>query len=367
MKKFEYVDALRGWAVLMVMFAHTVTKKPNLLPEFKALIAKGAYGVQLFFIMSAFTLYHSYQSRATREQFSTGNFFLRRIFRIAPLYWLAIIYYLWQDGFGPRRWLGDASFVTMENILSNITFTNGFNPEWINSIVPGGWSIGIEFIFYACMPFIFSRVTNLYRAFNFFVFTLFFRILLLTPLSSIHPFVNDVFWKEFLYFSFPSQFPVFALGVVLYFVVIRGQGFRNVSPVALLLLAGLSVGELLTGGGVLMPNHIMVSISFFVAVTALSRRPVRLLVNPVITYVGQLSYSMYIVHFAVLHLMAQMGLDRIIRDGGILNHMARFIMLLSLTVMVSIPIYRTLELPFMRLGQRIIKWRESGLFSAFFR
>ena len=347
MKKFEYVDALRGWAVLMVMFAHTVTKKPNLLPEFKALIAKGAYGVQLFFIMSAFTLYHSYQSRATREQFSTGNFFLRRIFRIAPLYWLAIIYYLWQDGFGPRRWLGDASFVTMENILSNITFTNGFNPGWINSIVPGGGAIGIGFVFYSCLAFIFFW--------------------LLTPLSSIHPFVNDVFWKEFLYFSFPSQFPVFALGVVLYFVVIRGQGFRNVSPVALLLLAGLSVGELLTGGGVLMPNHIMVSISFFVAVTALSRRPVRLLVNPVITYVGQLSYSMYIVHFAVLHLMAQMGLDRIIRDGGILNHMARFIMLLSLTVMVSIPIYRTLELPFMRLGQRIIKWRESGLFSAFFR
>jgi peptidoglycan/LPS O-acetylase OafA/YrhL len=367
MKKFEYVDALRGWAVLMVMFAHTITKKPNLLPEFKELIAKGAYGVQLFFVMSAFTLYHSYHSRATREQFSTSNFFLRRIFRIAPLYWLAISYYLWQDGFGPRRWLGDARFVSTENILSNFTFTNGFNPEWINSIVPGGWSIGIEFIFYACMPFIFSRVSNLRKAFNFFLFALVFRILVINLLSSFHPFVNDVFWNEFLYFSFPSQFPVFALGVVLYYVVIRGQGFRDISPVALLSLAGLSVGELLIGGGRLMPNHIMVSMSFVVAVIALSRRPVRFLVNPVITYVGQLSYSMYIVHFAVLHMMAMMGLDRIVRDGGILNHMARFIMLLSLTVMVSIPIYRTLELPFMKLGQRFIRWRESSPLSTSLR
>jgi peptidoglycan/LPS O-acetylase OafA/YrhL len=367
MKKFEYVDALRGWAVLMVMFAHTITKKPNLIPELKELIAKGAYGVQLFFIMSAFTLYHSYHSRATREHFSTSNFFLRRIFRIAPLYWLAIIYYLWQDGFGPRRWLGDARFVSTENILSNFTFTNGFNPEWINSIVPGGWSIGIEFIFYACMPFIFSRVSNLRKAFNFFLFALVFRILVINLLSSFHPFVNDVFWNEFLYFSFPSQFPVFALGVVLYYVVIRGQGFRDISPVALLSLAGLSVGELLIGGGRLMPNHIMVSMSFVVAVIALSRRPVRFLVNPVITYVGQLSYSMYIVHFAVLHMMAMMGLDRIVRDGGILNHMARFIMLLSLTVMVSIPIYRTLELPFMKLGQRFIRWRESSPLSTSLR
>lgn len=367
MKKFEYVDALRGWAVLMVMFAHTVTKKPNLLPELKALIAKGAYGVQLFFIMSAFTLYHSYHSRASREHFSTSNFFLRRIFRIAPLYWLAIIYYLWQDGFGPRRWLGDARFVTIENILSNVTFTNGFNPEWINSIVPGGWSIGIEFIFYACMPFIFLRVTNLRKAFNLFFFALVFRIVSINSLSTIHPFVNDVFWNEFLYFSFPSQFPVFALGVVLYYIVIRGQGIREVSPLALLSVAGLSAGELLIGGGLLMPNHLLVSMSFVVAVVALSRRPVKLLVNPVITYVGQLSYSMYIVHFAVLHMMAQMGLDRIVRDGGILNHMARFIMLLSLTVMVSIPIFRLLELPFMRLGQRFIKWRESGPFSASLR
>ena len=367
MKKFEYVDALRGWAVLMVMFAHTITKKPNLIPELKELIAKGAYGVQLFFIMSAFTLYHSYHSRATREHFSTSNFFLRRIFRIAPLYWLAIIYYLWQDGFGPRRWLGDARFVSTENILSNFTFTNGFNPEWINSIVPGGWSIGIEFIFYACMPFIFSRVSNLRKAFNFFLFALVFRILVINLLSSFHPFVNDVFWNEFLYFSFPSQFPVFALGVVLYYVVIRGQGFRDISPVALLSLAGLLVGELLIGGGRLMPNHIMVSMSFVVAVIALSRRPVRFLVNPVITYVGQLSYSMYIVHFAVLHMMAMMGLDRIVRDGGILNHMARFIMLLSLTVMVSIPIYRTLELPLMKLGQRFIRWRESSPLSTSLR
>jgi peptidoglycan/LPS O-acetylase OafA/YrhL len=116
-----------------------------------------------------------------------------------------------------------------------------------------------------------------------------------------------------------------------------------------------------------MPHHIMVSMSFVVAVVALSRRPVKLLVNPVITYVGQLSYSMYIVHFAVLHLMSGMGLDRIIKDGGMLNHMARFIMLLSLTVMVSIPIYRLLELPFMRLGQRFIKWRESGPFTASLR
>lgn len=107
-------------------------------------ISQGTNGVQLFYIASAFTLFLSFKSRVTNETFPVRNFFIRRFFRIAPMYYLGICYYLFQNGFGARWQLGDEKHITIMNIISNITFLHGLNPYWIYSLVPGGWSIGIE-------------------------------------------------------------------------------------------------------------------------------------------------------------------------------------------------------------------------------
>jgi peptidoglycan/LPS O-acetylase OafA/YrhL len=76
--------------------------------------------------MSAFTLALSLHSRAGEP---LRNFFIRRFFRIAPLYYTALAYYLWQDGLGPRYWLGEAPRVTVANIISTVLFVNGVGPS----------------------------------------------------------------------------------------------------------------------------------------------------------------------------------------------------------------------------------------------
>ena len=50
----------------------------------------GQRGVQLFYMISAFTLYLSLDGRRT-EQHPWTNYFLRRFFRIAPLFYLVIV------------------------------------------------------------------------------------------------------------------------------------------------------------------------------------------------------------------------------------------------------------------------------------
>jgi peptidoglycan/LPS O-acetylase OafA/YrhL len=50
--------------------------------------AYGARGVQLFYMVSAFTLLS-----VSRQPFNARSFFIRRFFRIAPAFYIAMIAY----------------------------------------------------------------------------------------------------------------------------------------------------------------------------------------------------------------------------------------------------------------------------------
>src|SRR5258706_2273013 len=177
--KLRFVDALRGFAILGVLVIHCGQIGTNQFPELiQAVIINGAIGVQLFFVASAFTIFLTYGNRYDKEINPRTNFFIRRFFRIAPMYYFGIIYFLWQDGFGARYWLGDASTISTWNVLSNILFVHSINPYWITSVVPGGWSIAVEVSFYCLVPFLFLRIRNLNQAFVLFLFTIVLRMAL---------------------------------------------------------------------------------------------------------------------------------------------------------------------------------------------
>ena len=97
----RYIDALRGLAIIGVVISHCSLYGSNILyPSFfSSILANGARGVQLFYIASAFTLFLSLHNRYNKEEKAFKNFFIRRFFRIAPLYYIGVCYYLWQDGF----------------------------------------------------------------------------------------------------------------------------------------------------------------------------------------------------------------------------------------------------------------------------
>jgi len=77
MKKLEFIDALRGLAILGVILVHTGysigLSGDKLLND---IVGSGAKGVQLFFIASAFTLFRSYKNRSVIEHHTIVNFFI---------------------------------------------------------------------------------------------------------------------------------------------------------------------------------------------------------------------------------------------------------------------------------------------------
>src|SRR5579872_2080742 len=154
-KRYAYIDALRGYAILLVITVHSSQYISDLPSAIRTLADQGARGVQLFFVASAMTLCMSWQERND----GSVPFFIRRFFRIAPMYYLAIPLFLWVRGFGPSIYAPDG--IGFRHIAMAVTFTHGFMPDTLTSVVPGSWSIADEMMFYVMFPLLmvgFSRL-----------------------------------------------------------------------------------------------------------------------------------------------------------------------------------------------------------------
>lgn len=126
-ENFAFVDALRGWAVIGVILVHTYQWIPCSSETLGTIAKRGAFGVQLFYIISAFTLFLSLSRRYFSDTSPFICFFIRRFFRIAPLFYLAILFYSILDGLGPRFWAPNG--VGALHIILTALFLHGWMPR----------------------------------------------------------------------------------------------------------------------------------------------------------------------------------------------------------------------------------------------
>jgi len=75
--KINNVQALRGFAALLVVLGHTEYAPPGMRPL-------GTFGVDIFFVISGFIM-------AMIVDRNPEKFLLRRFVRILPLYWTATL------------------------------------------------------------------------------------------------------------------------------------------------------------------------------------------------------------------------------------------------------------------------------------
>src|SRR6478609_5334711 len=158
-KRLAFIDALRGLAILGVILVHAEGAVAPASPWLHTLMAAGARGVQLFYLASALTLCMSWAARAPHERKPVRNFYIRRLFRIAPMFYFAIAGYLLIYGLSPRYYAPNG--IHWYYVAVTALFLNGFHPETITSVVPGGWSIVVEMTFYLMFPLLVQRVRSI--------------------------------------------------------------------------------------------------------------------------------------------------------------------------------------------------------------
>jgi peptidoglycan/LPS O-acetylase OafA/YrhL len=296
--------------VLGVVLVHTSQRVVRLPAGLAAITTFGGYGVHLFFVASAFTLFSSLSQRSPSEDRPILYYAVRRIFRIAPMFWLAVLFYVWWYGLGPRYWAPHG--LRWLDVLATAGFVHGWSPTTINSVVPGGWSIAVEMNFYLLVPVLFTWLTNLRRCVWFFISCVAGQAVLnmATQPTFVRVLAPD---EQYLAVHMhtlwlPSQLPVFAAGFVLYYALaprLRRQPgesdptwqMESVSPVLWLLLAASVLAQRWMEPASMFWGSVLAVLVFVLAL-----HPSRLLVNAFTRYVGEISYSGYLVHFVVLEI-----------------------------------------------------------------
>jgi peptidoglycan/LPS O-acetylase OafA/YrhL len=215
LKKYPYIDVLRGIAILGVIAVHSSEQNIEGVSKLFSMIFKyGQLGVQLFFVASAITLCLSISGR---NEGSTYNFYIRRLFRIAPLYYLGIALYLSWGTLKVYMTTGQFSVTPQYNILgvlTNVFFVHGFYPPANNNIVPGGWSIATEMTFYLLFPYLYwiqLRASN--RLFLLFSIFAIGACAIVTFIAYFLWHGSPSFIPGFIYFSIFNQLGVFLIGM----------------------------------------------------------------------------------------------------------------------------------------------------------
>jgi len=360
-KRYAFIDALRGIAILGVIILHTHQSVKDLPSWLRTIANQGAMGVELFFIISAFTLFLSLAIR--NEPNKTFNFFIRRFFRIAPLFFFGILLYLLIDGFRPRLWAPDG--ISWIHILLTALFLNGFHPTTITSVVPGGWSIAVEMNFYLLVPLLFSKIKKIHHALWGFFLSAAISIAIKYFISS-WLIANSTFPRYligmFVNLWFPNHFPIFFLGFVIFFIFMNyHQNIKKPLVWSVCLYASIGlffiVPFLCSGSNTFRLLILGVIIFFFVIAFIYKNKSI---VNKPLCYVGKISFSCYILHFAVIKLIviACRSLLPKLNLAPIATYILFFILTLFLTIIFGSLTYKCIEVPGMKLGRLIISKKD---------
>ncbi len=359
------LDALRFFAFVGVFLFHRmdyVEVNPARQVWFYSISTAGAFGVSLFFLLSSFLIVELLlRERAHTGTIHTQAFYIRRILRIWPLYFGSFYGLVLLAHFLPHvgptshaSWLAFSLFMGNWYILHH---------GWIAGPVDPLWSISIEEQFYICVPIV-ARFGGRKALAIISLLLLAVAYVTVFHYAHVHSIGDNGEWTDSW-----VQFQFFAAGALL------AMGLRSRLPtwsgfvrVALFIVAAACWIGAVMGLGVKSWNaHPSVGGAFvgWALITAgcglfllsVLGMPERF-VPRWLTYLGRISYGLYIYHSLILYLVFKKA-GRMLSDWTSWMNLPRSVMpsigtglVLLLTVLIAHLSYKFVERPFLRIKER---------------
>lgn len=362
MNRVVCLDGMRGLAALWVLIGHCMLLTGFLAP----VLSKPDLGVDLFILLSGFLMVFQYRLRKDRENWDEPGtwlaFWVRRFFRISPLYYCLLIVALscgaWLHAdrvlidtfFGREPQLaGRYLDGSLTNILMHLSYAFGFVPDYAYRTPLPDWSLGLEMQFYAAFPFIVllaRRVGWLAAASG--VACLGIAVVLVLYALDV-----DFPMPAFL----PLKLHLFLAGMMIA-ADHDGNRRRLIKQLALaMLFAAIPFGS--------EPDllHFLIRealvIGFFALVhwrsLAIVDRLSRLLGSKPFYWLGELSFGTYLIHLMVLHPVAAWAIRRFGMD---IAASSRFVIVFLIVAVISYALafvgYTLIERPGQTLGRNIL-------------
>lgn len=338
------MDALRGVLALGVAVYHLTSWTRTFGYETHASSAMtlvGVGAVQAFFVLSGFSFYYAYPDESFEDGPTIVRFYLRRIARIAPLYYAAMLFNSFlQTGYGaPDSWM---------NLTENLTLLFGIShPN--HSFLMGGWSIGIEMVFYLVFPFVAAHTRSWRRV----LAITCGLVLLAAPWTFVWVPEETGYERFHAYVAVPNHFFAFFLGAGIA-LSRRATRYRLPSPLYLAFVTAVLVVWLLSTEVFVDHSEATFGIRRVESIAALT-----LVVAATAHYdvasrvgrwvaerLGEISYGLYLIHplvwFSLGKPMNERELDPIVTVGTTI----------SVTTVLAVLSYRFLERPVLRAVRR---------------
>ena len=315
-----------------------------------------AYGVILFFVLSGYLItFLMMTEKKTFGRVELLKFYKRRILRIWPIYYLAIIVTILLLSF---KIISDHSnaitgIALYSLLLSNVGYAFGYG---IISITPL-WSVGVEEQFYAFWPLLLNKSKNIFMA-------LIIVILIYLLLKIGLRFFENGPWYSLITNSAFDSMAIGGLASALVFYKSRllSYLYNPLLQILCWLFLGISVFY--------KPIHFlslfdseMHSIIYAIIIVNVSANEKSLisLENKVFNFIGRISYGMYVYHMIIIVLLSYFFKTHI---HAIPSHSTQYIVvytvIIGVTIMVSYLSYNYFESFFLKLKTNFSKVRSTN-------
>ncbi|MGH1456341.1 MAG: acyltransferase family protein [Alphaproteobacteria bacterium] len=295
---FPHIDGLRALAVIAVVFFH------YRIPYFSG----GYIGVDIFFVISGFLISGIIQRNFEKNNFRFYDFYKKRFYRIYPalLFSCALTFIIAAFLFSPTHMehLG-------KNLLGALSFTSNFIYwrsvgyfqvlDGYDPFIPT-WSLSIEMQYYILFPPFYIILLKLFKR----------RVewvMLFAALASLA--LTEVFSRftsNFVYYNLPFRFFEFSIGT-LCFHILQKKGHKPLNTALFPLIGTLLIVVSVVcfdeqtpfpGIWALLPciGTALIILSDHLNVTY------KIYDNHLTTYIGKISYSLYLIHWPVYVLFA---------------------------------------------------------------
>ena len=292
----HHLDGLRAIAVLGVVLCHTLD------PERHPWSQHGAYGVQLFFVLSGFLITGILiDARRDAEQVAQPmggvlrSFYARRALRIFPVYYATLLVGALIGVEGMRADLGwNLAYLSNWHVMSDGQF----------GAVTHVWSLAVEEQFYLLWPFVvlFAPRRALPWLIGFVIAAALTTRVILTVATDM--------WSGGIAILTPSVLDSLGLGALLAFVWRESRGADRIvdglGVLAIVLgLVDVAVGRWgLPRSGIAAVTEMWWSLAFVWLVHRVARERTgafgRLLTLRPLAYLGTISYGVYLFHLFVV-------------------------------------------------------------------
>ncbi len=350
-KRIPNLTSIRFLLALLVVIFHISQFSENRgFPFFNdfSIFHKGTEAVYMFFSLSGFLIIKQlFVEKKNTNSINLKNFYKRRILRIFPLYYLVLTF-----GFLYYRLILPFFGFEFENnydFLTGIFLSVTFFPNIFSTYSPGGileilWSIGIEEQFY------------LFIAPLFLLLPLKRIILFLCVFTSIY---FLIYFSEYLAFlkEYNMLFFYFSFGGLC--SIIHSHNFFQILinklryPILLIFIIYFTTGIFTNNFNPFFYN-LFSFILFGFAISILAIRPIKILQNKMMDYLGKISFGIYMYHAIIMQLVGLIYL-KVISKFGFQNTSDIIIINLSIitiTIVVSHFSYKYYESYFLNLKRK---------------